>query len=524
MGQIRLLDCTLRDGGYINDWQFGEKAIKDIGRKIGEAGVELFEVGFIKEAEFSRDRTVYPDITSIADIIAPKNKNMTYVGMLDMSHPLPEERLIPCDGTSVDAIRVIFKKDKIELGYHYCELVKKLGYHFYVQLVGTDNYSDVEFVETIQRFNELDPDAVYIVDSFGLIKKKHFLRLVYLADNNLKPQIALGYHSHNNLQQASGNAEALVECNLTRDLMIDACVFGMGRGAGNLNLELFAEYMNENFGKNYRIEPMLEIIDEYLADIYKYHFWGYSLPFYLSATCGCHPNYAVYLQEKDTLTVKSFRELLRTISPQDKVNFSKEKAEQYYRNYQQNFLDDRDTLKELRNLLLDRKILLLAPGMSLHNDEKKIDDYITENAPVIVTLNFLSDHFKSDYVFCSNMRRYHNIENSKDAKKILTSNVKVPCTDGFVVNYASYISEETDIVDNSGVMLLKLLMTIGIKDVAIAGMDGYSAAVRKNYYDHGLDYDFADQIEKRNENISVELKEINRQMKLEFITDTMYTI
>ncbi|MDD6201941.1 MAG: aldolase catalytic domain-containing protein [Lachnospiraceae bacterium] len=524
MGEVRLLDCTLRDGGYINDWQFGQKAISDIGQKIAEAGVELFEVGFIKETEFSKDRAVYPDITSIAPVIAPKNNRMTYVGMLDMSHPLPEEKLIPYDGTSVDALRVIFKKDKIDLGYHYCELVKKLGYRLFVQLVGTDNYTDVEFVNTIQRFNALNPDAVYIVDSFGLIKKKQFLRLVYLADNNLKSGIALGYHSHNNLQQAFGNAEALVECNLQRDLMIDACVFGMGRGAGNLNLELFAEYMNENFGKNYRLEPILEIIDEYLSDIYKYHFWGYSLPFYLSATCGCHPNYAVYLQEKDSLTVKSFRELLRTISPEDKVNFSKEKAEQYYREYQQNFIDDREVLETLKGRLKERAILLVAPGMSLNTQTTEIDEFIKANNPVILTVNFLSDHFTSDYVFCSNMRRYHHIENSGTAIKILTSNVKVPCEEGFVVNYASYISEETEIVDNSGLMLLKLLLSIGMKEVYIAGMDGYTASVRQNYYDVGLDYDFSDKIEMRNRMISSELRDIDAKMKLHFLTKTIYRL
>ena len=82
----------------------------------------------------------------------------------------------------------------------------------------------------------------------------------------------LAYHAHNNLQQAFGNAEALVEMNLKRDLIIDACVFGMGRGAGNLNLELFAEYMNENYDTHYKIEPMLEIMDEYLNDIYKNKF------------------------------------------------------------------------------------------------------------------------------------------------------------------------------------------------------------------------------------------------------------
>jgi 4-hydroxy 2-oxovalerate aldolase len=204
------------------------------------------------------------------------------------------------------------------------------------------------------------PDAMAIVDTFGLIKKKQFLRLVYLADNNMAPGIALCYHGHNNLQQAFGNAESLVELNLKRDVCIDACVFGMGRGAGNLNLELIAEYLNENYDTEYRIEPMLQIMDEYLKEFYTSKFWGYSLPLYLSASCHCHPNYAIYLEEKNSLPVKSFNELLNNIPDCDKASFSKEKAEKYYREYQENYIDDKKTVDSLSEAFGDKDILILA--------------------------------------------------------------------------------------------------------------------------------------------------------------------
>ena len=161
----------------------------------------------------------------------------------------------------------------------------------------------------------------------------------------------LGYHSHNNMQQAMGNASAFTEMHLHRDIILDACVFGMGRGAGNLNLELFAEYMNENFDKQYRIEPMLEIIDEYLNDIYREHFWGYSLPLYLSAANGCHPNYAIYFASKGTLTVKSYNEILKSIPKEDKALYNKDKAEKIYKEYQENYVDDRESVEQLEKEL-----------------------------------------------------------------------------------------------------------------------------------------------------------------------------
>ena len=80
MGKVYLLDCTLRDGGYVNDWRFGEKAIKEIGRKLAQAGIEIFEVGFIKGDTYDPDRAVYPDVDHIAPMIQPKDSRMKYVG------------------------------------------------------------------------------------------------------------------------------------------------------------------------------------------------------------------------------------------------------------------------------------------------------------------------------------------------------------------------------------------------------------------------------------------------------------
>lgn len=524
MGKVSLLDCTLRDGGYINDWRFGEETIKGFGRKIAQTGIEMFEVGFMKGDDYDKERSVFPNIESITPMIQPKAETMIYVGMLDMSAPIPLERLTPCDGTSIDGIRVIFKKDKINEAFIYCQRIMELGYMLFVNFVGTDLYSDKEFIEAIERFNVLHPYAMTIVDTFGLIKRKQFLRLAYLADNNMAEGITLCYHAHNNLQQAFGNAEALVELNLKRDICIDACVFGMGRGAGNLNLELFAEYMNENYDTHYRIEPMLEIMDEYLNDIYKTRFWGYSLPLYLSANAGCHPNYAIYLEEKDSLTVRSFNELLRGIPKDDKEKFSKEKAEQYYRNYQENFIDDRDTIAKLSAELAGKDLLLLAPGKSLAVYMEKIKATIQQPNTIVMAVNFASNEFRIDYIFSSNMRRYHKIQGKTEAGCIITSNMKEATVYDYMVNFASYTSNESDIIDNSGIMALKLLIELGVKSVRIAGMDGYSGIQNSDYYDRNLDYDFSAEAEKRNQLISNEIEKVRKKIQIEFLTPTYYGV
>ncbi len=524
MRNIYLLDCTLRDGGYINDWCFGEEAIKGIGRKLAQTGIEIFEVGFIKGDTYDKDRSVFPDVDSIRNVIEPKDSHMKYVGMLDMSKPVPLDRIPECDGTSIDGIRVIFKKDKIDEAYEYCKRIQELGYFISVNFVGTDLYTDKEFIEGIEKFNTLHPFAVSIVDSFGLIKRKQFLRLVYLADNNLEKGIVLAYHAHNNLQQAFGNAEALVELNLKRDLIIDACVFGMGRGAGNLNLELFAEYMNENLGTHYKIEPMLEIMDEYLSDIYKTKFWGYSLPLYLSASTRCHPNYAIYLAEKNSLPVKAFNELLQSIPDEDKARFSKEKAEKYYREYLENFIDDKESVGRLSEELKGKRVLILAPGKSIATYNEKIMEIAGDKDTVTIAANFLASEFDPDYIFSSNMRRFVKIQGRTEAKCIVTSNMQECTQKDYVVNFSSYSCKDGSIIDNSALMLLKLLMAAGIKQVDIAGMDGYLKTDSAVYYDSDLLFDFSNEAETRNARISEELREIRQHMRLNFITPTNYEV
>ena len=528
MGIVKLLDCTLRDGGYINDWGFGEKGIKAIIKKLEQTGIEMIEVGFLKGNSYDPEKSLFPDVESIKHVLLRKESQITYVAMLDMSAPIPLERITPFDGSSIDGIRVIFKKNRINEAYQACEHIKKAGYKVFVNFVSTDAYTDKEFIEGIEKFNVLNPDGVTIVDTFGMIKRKHFKRLVAIADNNLNPDAMLCYHAHNNLQQAFGNAEAMVEMNMRRDIVIDACVFGMGRGAGNLCLELFAEYMNDNYGKSYRISPMLEIMDEYLSGFYKTKFWGYSLPLYLSATHGCHPNYAIYLAEKNTLSEKAFNELLRTISYDDKYIFSKDKAEKYYKQYMDSFVEDGETLQRLAEIVKDKTVLLLAPGNSIREYRDRITEMIREDT-VVICVNFFDAAYSPDYVFTSNIRRFQRVieESGAEATKtkvIATSNIPDCGKADMVVNFSSFTGSNNEVFDNSGLMAIRLLENVGVREICIAGMDGYRESEKGAYYETGFEPYHTVEMSEKNSLISEELNEIMKRVRLHFITPTGYAV
>lgn len=333
MGKVRLLDCTLRDGGYINDWRFGTEAIDEIISGMTGGAADIFEIGFLKNELYQKDRTVFNRVSQIAPLLGVKNPKVDYAAMIEVVNPLPLEFLEEHDGTSVDIIRVIVWKRLLQEGFDYCKGVIEKGYRLCVQPARVDQYSDEEFIEMCELFSKLSPMAVYVVDSWGTQSTQDIMHYVHLADEHLKDGIAIGYHGHNNLMQAYGTAIEFVRSEINRELIVDASIYGIGRGAGNLNLELFATYLNEHENKSYTIPPMIDVYDRFLKQIYEKHPWGYSLPFYLTAVHGCNPNYANYYGMELGLPAKDIDRILQLVSAEDKIIFKKENADKYMMQY-----------------------------------------------------------------------------------------------------------------------------------------------------------------------------------------------
>lgn len=228
------------------------------------------------------------------------------------------------------------------------------------------------------------------------------------------------------------------------------------------------------------------------------------------------------MAEKDTLTAKAFGELLASIPEVDKLKFSKEKAEKYYRNYVEKSIDDTDAVNELRDIFREKNIVVIAPGRSVKEYEDCVKNVSEKENTICIAVNFIPNNFKIDYVFSNNIKRYNKIQKVSDIKYITTSNMS-DCKDSdFVVDFASYASSNSGIIDNSGIMLLRLLSTLGVAKVSLAGMDGYSEYYGKDYYDQTLEYSFAFTAEQRNEAILSEIEELRKYIEISFITPSRY--
>jgi 4-hydroxy 2-oxovalerate aldolase len=524
-GNICILDCTLRDGGYINNFQFGKNAIRKIIHQLTEANIDIVECGFLEDGTYDDNTSVFNRVEAIRPFIPKNRKNTMYVAMACYGE-YSLSNLADYDGSSIDGIRVTFHYNEIEGALEYCKQIQKKGYKLFVQPVGTPSYSDEQLIALIHSVNEIHPFAFYLVDTLGLMDQDDVLRMFYLINHNLEIAINLGFHSHNNLQLSFSNCQLFVRLETTRKILLDSSIYGMGRGAGNLNTELIANYINKHKERKYVIESLLEVIDEFILHIREKFEWGYSVPYFLAAVNGCHPNYASYLSDKQTLPVKSISAILRMIQPDKRALFSKELAEQKYREFQKHEIDDSQTIQGLQQIISGKNILLIAPGHSLGEHRGKIKDLIVTEKCLVLSVSFVPDFISPDFVFLSNYKRFETTFNRPvdDINLIHTSNIQIPDEkNASIVNYASLLNEEDIIMDNSALMVLNLLIKLSPRSVYLAGLDGYQTN-KENYYATGLDLIQNDKtLFSLNKAMQNKIKELKTRLNIKFITPSLYS-
>lgn len=352
-----------------------------------------------------------------------------------------------------------------------------------------------------------------------------------LLNEHLKPSIGVGYHSHNNFQMAYANCIEMLSHETERMVLVDGTIYGMGKSAGNAPIELLAMHLNDRYGKNYDISQMLEAVDANVMPIYKMTPWGYNMFFFIAASNDCHPNYVSYLMDKRTLSVKSINEILGKLEGEKQLMYDQKLIEQLYLDYQNIVVNDEKDIEELTARFQNRNVLLLGPGLNVQKQLDKIKTYVEKENPIIVSVNFISGELNSDYVFLSNSKRYVQLatalSQNPSLKVIATSNVTK--TDGsfdYTLQYSSLLDREADGVcmDNSFVMLLKVMKKIGVKKVALGGFDGYIGDKKQNYINAYMEYNFnKEQAEKLNQYVSGVLQELQKDITMNFITDSQYT-
>lgn len=306
---IKVFDCTIRDGGLVNNYHFSDAFVKAHYETCVAAGVDYMEIG----------KNVSPTIMSVDEygpwnfckeedirrIVGNNDTDMKIAVMADIGRSLKEE-LIPKSESVVDMIRIATYIHQIPAAIELIEDAHAKGYETTVNIMAISKSFDDELDEVLAQLSKTNVDVIYIADSFGSFYPEQIKKLTekYLkvAQESGKK---VGIHAHNNLQLAYANT---LEAMIYGTSFLDVTISGLGRGAGNCPLELLIGFLKN---PKYKLMPVLKFIEEYIVPLEKELDWGYSIPYMLTGQLNEHPRAAMKARdEKDT----KYREFYKTLT------------------------------------------------------------------------------------------------------------------------------------------------------------------------------------------------------------------
>jgi 4-hydroxy 2-oxovalerate aldolase len=309
--QIKVLDCTIRDGGLINNHYFTDEFVRAVYQAISKSGIDYIEFGYrcSKELFPIKDYGAwkYCDDEKILEIIDGIESNVKISIMVD-AHRVKEQQFAPVDKSPVDMIRVATYVKDIDKAIELVKKTKDLGYETTVNIMAVSKEGEPELVEALKQLAICKPDVVYIVDSFGALYCEQIEHLVKLH-KQLLPGIEIGIHCHNNQQLAFSNT---IEGIIHNANYLDASLYGIGRGPGNCPLELLMGFLKN---PKFNLSPILKVIEDYMLPIQKEIEWGYLIPYMITGILNEHPRAAIAMRQTDKKDkyAEFYEEILETL-------------------------------------------------------------------------------------------------------------------------------------------------------------------------------------------------------------------
>ena len=514
---VQVLDCTIRDGGYVNDWKFDKKVVREVYRTLSKSGVDVVEIGFRgTEKYFNRDKhglwryTTEEDIREVtANINGPKLAVMADFGKIDLDDF--------CDArdSAVSLVRIAAHKNKLKEAVALVQDIKIKGYQVSLNAMGYATCTDAERKELAAMLKGSDIDYIVIADSYGSVLPHQLEALAgpLLALDDIK----VGFHAHNNLQMAFANTLEAIRCGFS---IVDCSLYGMGRGPGNLPTEILLAYLQSLKPDKYNVIPVLSCIDLYILSYFKRDPWGYQLPYMMSGTFACHPYYAKYLAAQNRFPVQDIWSVLELVKAKSPVGYSESLVESVVQDTPIGALRDKEALFAVSEVPEEERavgdvvpikgapsptlsphvsykdrhrgkpFLVLGNGPSLKTYRDKVQQFIDRYDPIVLGTNYLAGMFKPHYHAFTSLKRFQKYVDAVDPGSRLLIGEYIPedmireytQRDYETLRYRDVLNAEFS-VDEAGhigtncrtisILLLGVALVMGASEVYAAGLDGY---------------------------------------------------
>lgn len=406
MNKIHILDCTLRDGGYYNDWNFDFDLVRRYIKTMQSLPVDIIELGFkscYKKNIFGPHAYTTDEYLNLfGDISFPKIAVMVDAkDFLKDSDQSFQGLFKNKKDSQISVVRVAVDVDHATQCEDLIKKIKDLGYEVHLNLMQINKLSFDQIKNISQKIHSFLFDVLYIADSFGSFTPSDLIETI----NVLKEFISkpLGFHSHDNRGLALINSLTAMKNGVQ---YIDATVLGMGRGAGNVKLEaLLPEIALE---KSIAVDcaNLLDFINDHFLKLYNTYQWGPNLLYHISGINKIHPSYAQQLIENNSYSNYDKLRSIKELSQSKKYRYNEELLS--FKNiYFDNEEPGKNSLKNIQKLQDSESVLILANGPELKKYKKSIEDFILKKNPYVMSVNKSAyiNHDLIDAVVCGHLSR-----------------------------------------------------------------------------------------------------------------------
>jgi 4-hydroxy 2-oxovalerate aldolase len=314
--EIKALDCSIRDGGLINDWHFSDDFVRATYKYLTEAGVDYIELGYraskkqFDPKKFGKWKFCDDEDTRIIiDGIEPTSKLSC---MVDIGR-IEEEEIAPKAQSPFTMIRVACYMKDVVKAIDLANMIMDKGYETTVNIMAVSTNTEREIDEGLNDLGKTSIPIVYVVDSYGNMYCEDVTNLVKTYQAAL-PGKTIGVHTHNNRQLAFGNT---IQGIIDGANFVDASVYGIGRGPGNCCMELLLGFLQN---PKYKLRPVLQLIQDHYLPLREKIEWGYIIPYMITGILNEHPRIAIACRNsKERNDFVKFYDTLTTPEPDPQV-------------------------------------------------------------------------------------------------------------------------------------------------------------------------------------------------------------
>jgi 4-hydroxy 2-oxovalerate aldolase len=415
---IHHLDCTLRDGGYYNNWEFSHELVEKYLKTMSEININYIELGFrsIKNNNY-KGPNWYTSESYLKNLQIPKNLKIGV--MINTSEVLSSkvnykiyinQIFIKQKDSKINFIRIATNFNELKMTYKIFGYLKELGYQVAVNLMQVSEITFKDLKNFFKIFNKKKPDILYLADSLGNMQKNLFPEKIKYIQTLWTGDI--GIHTHDNLGLGLQNSIMSIESGAK---WVDSTVTGMGRGPGNTATEyLYIELQEKGVNKNKSILPLLDLIEKYFEPLKNKYKWGKNPFYYFAGKFSIHPT---YIQEMISYKLDN-HEILNAIN-----NLKNRNSRKYDSNINGVILKKNDFKNgswSPKKYIKNKEVLLISSGNSTREYKKEIEKYILNKRPIVISLNTFSginENLINFYISCNPIRLIANDKLLKNIKK-----------------------------------------------------------------------------------------------------------